>query len=87
LLSYLLSILALIAYASQWAKSVREKGKTDQVISNLENECSKLEDRVMSLEAFSACQDGDIKAINSDIKHILESLKRIERKLDKDVPE
>jgi len=82
--SYVLSGAALLGYASQWAKSVKDKGKAEQIQAQLESDLKECKSNIKLLELTSACQDGDIKSLNTDIKHIMDALMRIEKKLDRE---
>jgi archaellum component FlaC len=68
-------------YFDRWDRAVEEgkmRGEIEQLRKDIDSAYAKMRD----MENVARCVDVDIASIQSDIKHILSALVRIENKLE-----
>ena len=81
-LSIAVSLIAIYGFYNQRRANAVEQGKKQQEIIQLKADLDRAFVKLHTLEESAKCTDSDIVGLSRDVKYILESLNRIERKLE-----
>lgn len=82
-----LAILAGLIGAAGWLDSRRKAamkdGEQKKAIDQLEADLNRAHEKLRSLEERVRTTEGDGREMKADMKHILDSIERMEKKLDR----
>ena len=81
-LSLVVGILAISKFYADRRDRAVEEGKMQGEIAQLRRDIDAAYSKMREMETAARCADVDIASIQSDIKHILSALVRIENKLE-----
>jgi hypothetical protein len=84
-LSIAVGIIAISRFYSDRRDRAVEEGKMKGEIAQLRKDLDAAYINIRGLETNARCVDIDLAEVKSDVKHILDALERIERKLESGV--
>jgi hypothetical protein len=80
--SIVVGVIAILKFYADRRDRAVEEGKMKGEIAQLRKDIDAAYINIRSLEANARCVDIDLTEVKSDVKHILDALVRIERKLE-----
>jgi hypothetical protein len=81
-ISIAVGIIAISRFYSDRRDRAVEEGKMKGEIAQLRKDLDSANLNIRGLESNARCVDIDLAEVKSDVKHILDALERIERKLE-----
>ena len=81
-LSIAMGLIAIYKFIESKRTNIMQEGRRQQEIEQLRKDLTQAHDKIRDLEKETRCFDLDLAEVKGDVKHILDSLARIERKLE-----
>ena len=83
IISIVVGLIAIIGFFNTRKAAAVAEGKRQQELAQLEKDVTAAHDRIRQLEEAGRCTEGDIRELKTDVKHIIDSLARIEAGLNR----
>lgn len=81
-LSFIIGLIAIYGFYNQRRAYAMEQGKKQADITQLRRDLDHAFEKIHSLEESGRCTDIDLAELRTDMKHVISSLERIEKKLE-----
>jgi uncharacterized protein YhaN len=82
-ISGLASLTAIATFLGKQRRVAMEEGKRQQVILDLRKDLDRAQKDIRELEDRLSGASGDMRELKSDVKHILDAIENMSKKLDR----